>query len=67
MGNWYSSRTVSIANNGYKNASLDDGMINGTNTLKKQRNAIKKPAVISALVRSTCSKILHNFIVCESV
>ncbi len=53
MGNWYSSRTVSIAASGYRNA-LNDNSFNGA-TLKKQRNAIKKPHVISALVRILCN------------
>lgn len=57
MGNWYSARITS----GYSNA-LDENMINGTPSLKKQ-GAIKKPAVVSALVR-TCSinMIVYNFL-----
>ena len=60
MGNWYSSPTVSIAS-GCRNAR-NDNMVNDS-TLKKQRNAIKKLPVISALVR-ICTII--NFI-CEPI
>ena len=66
MGNWYSSRTVSIAS-GYRNA-LDESMNNGTRTLKKQQNAIRKPAVITALVRRTSPQsLVLTFIRCQSI